>query len=123
MANESVPGRWGPEQSARLHGLVEEGIVKTNDLSRDYILLVMNTHFTDRKYSSCAPLFRKKVCSWNLNGALSGARRAGHIPDREYVLSAGYLYDCQLLNMCVLFLSDTFLYLCPASPLTEEENP
>jgi hypothetical protein len=51
----------------------------------------------------------------------------GRIPDHDYVSSAGYLYDClsdcQFLNMCVLSLSDTFLYLCPASSLTEEENP
>jgi hypothetical protein len=50
MADEFGPGRWGPAQSARLHGLVEEGIVNTNDLSKDYILLVMNKHFADRKY-------------------------------------------------------------------------
>lgn len=75
MAKESGPGRWGPEQSARLHGLVEEGIVKSNDLSKDYILLIMRTHFPERKYSSFAPLFRKKIRNWNLNGALNGARR------------------------------------------------
>jgi hypothetical protein len=57
------------------HGLVEEGIVRSNDLSKDYILIIMRTNFPERKYSSFAPLFRKKIRNWNWNGALNGARR------------------------------------------------
>jgi hypothetical protein len=96
MVKESGPGRWGPGQSARLHGIVEEGIVKSNDLSTYYILLIMRTHFPKRKYSSFAPLFWKKIRKWNLNGALNGARRESiEVPSPSTIRPGRDPDDCE----------------------------
>ena len=70
---------WNKEKDFVLFNLFEKSVsdggVSPNHLDKDTIKEVIRNHFPDRKYSSFAPLIRRKAREYKLGQSLDGARK------------------------------------------------
>ena len=80
MSEVGAAPKWGKQDDAKLAALfrkkLSKGGVSPQDLGRDNIEKVRQTHFPERAYRNFAPLFRRKARAFNVESSLAGARKA-----------------------------------------------
>ena len=104
---------WGSHDDAKLVELFRtpHNKVDPNKLDIDAVKAVHAKYFPKFKYRNFAPLYRAKICSWNVSKTLDGHRKS------EFTL-----FDCLLLVFPIFANQFFSICCCKKQSCCQEEN-